>query len=235
MQLTRITAIRHGETEWNLARRVQGHTDIGLSASGREQAARVARALAEGERIDAIYSSDLARAFETAAAIGAAVGVPVRAEPGLRERNFGRAEGLTFDDFSRRWPEDAERWRKRDPHWQSDNGESLHQLRERIAGVADRLGSENLGKHIVVVTHGGVLDVLYRIATGLGLQDARTWGLSNCTINRLLWTPDSGLSLVGWGDDGHLEQPATSDHFPDPLPERPQALPVHHGTDAADE
>jgi len=219
MQLTRITAIRHGETEWNAARRVQGHTDIGLSAAGREQAARVARALAGGERIAAIYSSDLARAFETAAAIGAAVGVAVQPEPGLRERNFGRAEGLTFDEFSRRWPEDAERWRKRDPHWSSDGGESLQQLWERITGVAHRLGVQHLGQHIVVVTHGGVLDALYRAATGLGLQDARTWQLGNCAINRLLWTPDSGLSLIGWADDGHLEQSAADDRFPDPPPE----------------
>jgi len=227
MQLTHITAIRHGETEWNATRRVQGHTDIGLSDAGRDQAARVARALAGRERIDAIYSSDLARAFDTAVVIGAAVDVAVRAEPSLRERNFGRAEGLTFDEFSRRWPEDAEHWRKRDPHWSSDGGESLQQLSERITGVAHRLGAQHLGQHIVVVTHGGVLDVLYRAATGLGLQDARTWQLGNCAINRLLWTPDGGLSLIGWADDGHLEQPSSDDRFPDPLP---GTLPVHHGT-----
>jgi probable phosphoglycerate mutase len=231
MQLTRVTAIRHGETAWNAERRVQGHTDIGLSATGREQAARLAWALAGRERIDAIYSSDLARAFETARAIAAAANVAVRPETGLRERSFGRAEGLTFDDFSRRWPDEAERWRRRDPHWRSDGGESLLQFWERITGAVHRLGAQNLGKHVVLVTHGGVLDVLYRAATGLGLQDARTWQLGNCAINRLLWTPDSGLSLIGWADDGHLQQPAAADHFPDPSsdPDRSGALPVYHG------
>ncbi|HPK33194.1 MAG TPA: histidine phosphatase family protein [Ottowia sp.] len=95
MEATRIIAIRHGETTWNADGRVQGHTDIGLSDTGRAQAQRLAQALAGRDRLDAIYSSDLARARDTAAAVGAAMGVAVQLEQGLRERAFGRVEGTT--------------------------------------------------------------------------------------------------------------------------------------------
>ncbi|MEZ5631595.1 MAG: histidine phosphatase family protein [Burkholderiaceae bacterium] len=212
MEATRIIAIRHGETTWNADGRVQGHTDIGLSDTGRAQAKLLAQALAGRDRLDAIYSSDLARARDTAAAVGAAMGVAVQLEQGLRERAFGRVEGNTFAGIRERWPEDAERWRRRDPEWRPEGGESLLQFRERITAALSRLAAQNMGRHIAVVAHGGVLDVLYRAATGLGLQDARTWQLGNCTINRLLWTPD-GLTLVGWADDQHLQQPAADETF----------------------
>ena len=78
-------------------------------------------------------------------------------------------------------------------------------FRERITQVVRRLAAENTGKHIALFTHGGVLDVLYRAATGLELQDARTWQIGNAAVNRLLWTPDGGLALVGWADTTHLE------------------------------
>ena len=86
-------------------------------------------------------------------------------------------------------------------------GESLLVLRERIAHAVSALGQQHLGQQIVLVAHGGVMDVLYRMATGQDLQAPRTWSLGNAHINRLLWTPQ-GLNLVGWGDDSHLQTPA---------------------------
>ena len=207
MQAVRITAIRHGETDWNAASRVQGHTDIALNARGREQAQRAAAALADSsDAPQCVYSSDLQRAHQTAEAIAAATGAPLHAVQGLRERCFGSFEGQSFQELNERFPEEAEQWRRRVPEWAPPGGgESLLAFRARILQAVDALAAAHLGQHIAIVSHGGALDVLYRAATGLGLQDARTWRLGNAALNRLLWTPDSGLTLVGWADEAHLE------------------------------
>lgn len=200
---TRLIAIRHGETAWNNDTRIQGHTDIPLNDTGHWQAARLAEALA-GEPVAAIYASDLSRAWETAGYVGRALGVEVVADKGLRERGFGTFEGRTFADIERETPEQAQRWRKRDPEFAPEGGESLITLRERVVATAARLAAKHPGELIALVGHGGVMDVMYRAATRLDIQAARTWELRNAAINRLLWTPE-GFSLVGWADTQHLE------------------------------
>ena len=199
---TRILAIRHGETAWNVDTRIQGHLNIPLNDTGHWQAERLGQALA-GEEIAAIYASDLSRAHETALYVGRATGVPVAAELGLRERGFGDFEGRTFAEIEVALPDQAERWRKRDPAFAPSGGESLLQVQERVLATVDRLAKQHPGELIVMVGHGGVMDVLYRAATRLDLQAARTWLLGNTAVNRLLWTPE-GLSLVGWSDTQHL-------------------------------
>lgn len=206
MDATRIIAIRHGETAWNVDTRIQGHMDIPLNDTGQWQAQRVAQALA-GEPIAAIYASDLQRADVTARAIAAVSGTPVASHSGLRERHFGQFEGKTFAEIEALWPDDALAWRKRVPHWTPEGGESLLALRDRIEQTATTLAERHRGEQIVLVAHGGVLDVLYRIATGQELQAPRTWQLGNTAINRLLWTPQ-GFALVGWSDTRHLEDNA---------------------------
>lgn len=224
MDATRILAIRHGETAWNVDTRIQGQLDIGLNDKGRWQAQRAALAL-QHEDIAAIYSSDLSRAFETAQTIAQALSakrstgsqhlacdqqaddaadLKVIAHLGLRERHFGHFQGKTWAEIEQNWPEDARLWRQRDPDWSPREGETLLQLRERIAHCVHQLASQHAGEQIVLVAHGGVMDVLYRLATGQSTQAPRTWHLGNAAINRLLWTPQ-GLSLVGWGDVSHFE------------------------------
>jgi probable phosphoglycerate mutase len=203
MNATRIIAIRHGETAWNVDTRIQGHLDIGLNETGHWQASRAAQALV-GEPISAIYSSHLQRAWDTALAIAQVTGQTVQAHEGLRERGFGVFQGKTFTEIETAWPEQALRWRRRDPHWTPEGGESLTDLRQRITSTVAELAEPHLGQQIVLVAHGGVMDVLYRAATGQDLQAPRTWNLGNATINRLLWTPE-GLTLVGWADAQHLE------------------------------
>ncbi|MBA4113179.1 MAG: histidine phosphatase family protein [Verminephrobacter sp.] len=203
MQATRIIAIRHGETAWNVDTRIQGHLDIPLNDTGLWQARQLARALA-GEPLSAIYASDLQRAHTTARAIAEATGAPLLPEPALRERSFGELEGRTFAEIEAKLPEQARRWRQRDPHFAPEGGETLVQLRERIAATTHRLAAQHTGGLVVLVAHGGVLDVLYRLATGQELQAPRTWQLANAAINRLLWTPE-GLTLVGWADTQHLD------------------------------
>jgi probable phosphoglycerate mutase len=203
MQVTRIIAIRHGETAWNVDTRLQGHLDIALNHNGIWQAGQVARALAD-EPIDAIYASDLLRAWQTANAIAHATEAPLLANPGLRERGFGAFEGKTYADIEADWPEQSLMWRKRVPDWAPPGGESLLALRERIARTVNTLAQQHVGGQIVLVAHGGVMDILYRLATGQELQAPRSWQLGNAAINRLLWTPE-GLTLVGWADTRHLE------------------------------
>ena len=200
---TRIIAIRHGETAWNVNTRIQGQLDIGLNETGRWQAHRVALALA-GELITAIYSSDLLRAWDTALSIANATGLPVQTDEGLRERGFGVFQGKTFQEIEAQWPDQALRWRKREPAFEPEGGESLLRFRERITLAVQALAAQHPGEQIVVVAHGGVMDVLYRAATRQEIQAPRTWDLGNATINRLLWTP-AGLSLVGWADTQHLD------------------------------
>ncbi len=213
MQATRILAIRHGETLWNVDSRIQGHLNIDLNETGRWQAERVGHALAE-EPIQAIYSSDLRRAFETAQAIATAPArltartpTPLQVTPHLqlRERHFGHLQGKTWAEIETEHSEECKLWRGRDPHWAPTGGESLTALRERIRQCVDALASQHMGGQIVLVAHGGVMDALYRLATNQSVEAPRTWHLGNAAINRLLWTPQ-GLSLVGWGDVSHFDE-----------------------------
>lgn len=203
MEATRIIAIRHGETAWNVDTRMQGHLDIPLNDTGLWQARQVAQALAD-EAIDAIYSSDLQRAWVTASAIAETTRAPLTADQGLRERSFGVLQGRTFAEIEAEDPDLAYRWRKRDPDFAPAEGESLIALRDRITRTTHQIAARHVGEQIVLVAHGGVLDVLYRAATRQDIQAPRTWHLGNAAINRLLWTPD-GLSLVGWADTHHLD------------------------------
>ncbi len=205
MEPTRIIAVRHGETAWNVASRVQGHLDIGLNDKGRWQASQTAQALAS-QAIAAVYSSDLLRAWDTALSIADACGLPVTTDEGLRERHFGDFEGKTFEEVTALWPDEAHRWRTRDSDFAPQGGgESLVTVQTRIVGVVVALAAAHAGQQIVVVTHGGALDALYRTATGQSLQAPRTWELGNAAINRLLWSP-AGLTLVGWADTQHLDE-----------------------------
>jgi probable phosphoglycerate mutase len=202
-EATRILAIRHGQTAWNADSRIQGHTDIALDTVGEWQAERLAQALAD-EELQAIYSSDLTRARQTAAPLAQRQGLQPRLDRGLRERAFGEFEGLSFAQIERRWPEQAAAWRKRDPDFGARGGEVLRDFRERVVAVVTRLVKTHRGQSIALITHGGVLDVLYREATRLGLDAPRTWQLGNAGINRLLSNAE-GLFLVGWNDCAHLE------------------------------
>lgn len=207
MPVTRIIAVRHGETAWNVDTRIQGQLDIGLNDRGLWQAERVGKALAE-EAIDRIYSSDLQRAHSTAQAIARHTANPtareVQLHTGLRERGFGTFEGETWADIAEKWPDESRRWKQRDPHFAPPGGETPTKLLARVQTTVDDIASRHPGEHIVLVAHGGVMDMLYRLATRQELHAPRTWHLGNAAINRLLWTPD-GLSLVGWGDARHLE------------------------------
>lgn len=207
--VTRVLAIRHGETAWNRDARIQGQIDIPLNDAGLAQARSLAQALAE-DALAAVYSSDLLRAHQTAEAVAAAQGLVVRADVGLRERHFGDFEGRTYHEIDADLPELAQRWRRRDPDFGPPGGEVLQAFFARSVSAIERIAAAHRGQTIAVVCHGGVLDCLYRAATRLSLTAPRTWTVANASINRLLFT-DDGCTLVGWGDTQHLDG---SDHAP---------------------
>ena len=198
-----VIAVRHGRTAWNLATRVQGQLDIGLDATGRWQARRLAEALADAG-ITALYASDLQRARQTAQALADFAGLTIVTDAGLRERGFGVFEGHTHADVERLWPAEALRWRQRDPGFGAEGGETLSAFHDRSVACAARLAARHPGETIALISHGGVMDCLYRAATRVGPQAPRTWQLGNASINRLLYSPE-GFTLVGWSDTQHLD------------------------------
>ena len=200
---TRLFALRHGRTAWNAEARIQGQLDVPLDDLGRWQAGRLAEALA-GEDITTIYSSDLQRALATAQPLVARTGAMLRTDVRLRERGFGSFEGRTYADIQATWPDAALRWRQREPEFQPGGGEALTPFFARCVSTVCALAAQHPGQSIAIVAHGGVLDCLYRAAVGVELNAPRSWLLGNASINRLLFNGE-GLSLVGWGDDAHLE------------------------------
>lgn len=208
-EATRIVLIRHGQTAWNVATRIQGHTDEPLNEHGRWQAAQTATALA-GEAFSAIYSSDLQRARATADVLAQRTGLKVIEEPGLRERHFGSFEGASFKEIDAQWPHEALRWRQRDADYAPPGGETLADFFARVVQAASAVAARHRGELIALVSHGGALDCLYRAALRLPLNAPRSWQIGNAAIHRLLYT-GRGFSLVGWNDDAHLVLPGDAD------------------------
>ena len=166
-----ILLARHGETDWNLARRVQGHSDRPLNETGREQATELAARLAR-ERLTAIYSSDLVRAHETARIVAARLGLGVTVEPDLRERDFGTWEGLTDDEIRSRFPEaGAGEW---------GDAETREEMAHRVLGAFRRIAARHDGERVLIVAHGGPLRALLRHCGADG-----SGPIENCRLLRL--------------------------------------------------
>lgn len=202
-KLTRICFVRHGETDWNIELRMQGQIDLALNAKGEAQAQATGRHFS-GMQAGALYSSDLLRARQTAQPISEALCLPMVLRPELRERNFGRCEGLTFEEITEKYPEDARAIKRRDPDYVSPGGESRRQHQARILACVAVLVSEHPGQTIVIVTHGGVLDVIYRRVRGLPPDAPRDYPIPNAGIN---WVVVDGEQWVieRWGETVHLE------------------------------
>lgn len=211
--MTELLFIRHGETDWNRQQRFQGQIDVPLNATGHAQAARVAVRLA-AEPHDALFSSDLLRARATAAPLGTAWGLAPVALAGLREQHFGVLEGLDVPTIKARHPDLWARWLEhRADYALPGGGESLRQFHDRVLAAVRELAATRSGARLAVVTHGGVLDMLWRSAHGLPLDGLRACEIPNTGLNRLRWV-GGALSIERWADAGHLdglpEQPSTA-------------------------
>ena len=204
-----LIVVRHGETQWNLEGRAQGHLDSPLTDLGRRQAEAVAGALA-GEGIDAIYSSDLGRAVQTAGAIADRHGIGVVTDSRLRERHLGVWQGLTRAEFRGRHEAAYSRFVSGDVDYVIPGGESARGRHERAIGCLTELAGRHVGQCVVVVTHGGVCNSAFRHAVGLGLEADRRFSLLNASINRVVVSGDL-WRLAVWGDVRHLAGMAVRD------------------------
>jgi broad specificity phosphatase PhoE len=170
VSVTTLLLARHGETDWNRARRWQGHADRPLTERGRAQAARLAERLAD-VALDAIYSSDLRRARETAEAVAHAQGVDVVQLPELREVDVGSWEGLTREEAENRFPDGFRRWLAGGIGW--DNGESYGEMSARVLGAVNRIATERAGGHALIVSHGGPIRAIHGAALGMDVAAYR--------------------------------------------------------------
>ena len=207
---TKLVLIRHGETAWNAEHRIQGQLDIPLSPLGILQSARLAECLAN-EPIDAVYSSAQSRAWLTATPLAARLGLDIIAEPRLRERSFGIFEGLTLDEIAARYPAEFMKWRERDPSWRPEGGETGQQLINRVMSAVTEIGTRHASQTVALVSHGGVLDVVYRAARELQWHAPREHQMLNAAVNRLTASVPTAeaapiaLSIDLWGDVAHLQ------------------------------
>ncbi|MFN7836221.1 MAG: histidine phosphatase family protein [Burkholderiaceae bacterium] len=210
----RTVWVRHGETDWNLVKRYQGQLDIPLNAHGRRQADLLARRLADGTfRPAAIYSSDLSRAHETAKAIALALQQPCVCDEALRERHFGCFAGCVAAEMLVSDPIAASGLLTRSTEAELPGGESLGRFHARIVAVLAKLVERHLGQTILVVSHGGILDSVYRHANSLELQPARDWPILNTSVNVVDYeaqaTAQNRAAVRCWGDVEHLQRAAS--------------------------
>lgn len=209
---THFWLVRHGETEWNALRRLQGWRDTPLSETGQAQAEQLRAHLAGGfpHPPQVIYSSDLRRAYDTAVAAASHYGLPIHRDPALRERNYGIYEG---QDWALLNGADATRpaVNFRQLHQPIENGESLAQFAERIQQAFERIARQHSGKNVMVFAHGGVIDIAWRLASQVPFDAPRPSPIHNTSINHFCIHGPGHWEAINWGQTGHLEQEARDD------------------------
>ena len=209
MSTTTLILVRHGETAWNVEGRIQGHLDIPLNETGLAQADATGKRLS-GEKFDAIYSSDLIRAYRTATP---AVTDPARSivrEPRLRERHLGVLQGLNGEEAIARQPAAWKIFKARDPAAPLEGGESLGGFARRILDFIEEKLEVHAGGRVLMVTHGGALDAVYRHATGMPAPAVRDFPIYNASVNTLVHR-DGKWHIDRWGDISHLPRELAMD------------------------
>lgn len=202
-QRTMITLIRHGQTDWNEAGRLQGHTDIPLNDVGREQAhvtAAYLASMAPDVKWQWLYTSDLSRARATAGAIGAALGLPLHEDPQLRERSLGPLEGLAGPDIAKRFPELAPHWPHVPPELVPPGLETPDVVGERARVWCEAVWQRHPGDAVIAVSHGGWIG---NLCERLGYERRPGFRLGNCSVTTVVWGPDGG-QVLAFGDTSHF-------------------------------
>ncbi|MBU3581985.1 histidine phosphatase family protein [Polynucleobacter sp. AP-Capit-er-40B-B4] len=205
MTITRFCLVRHGETDWNAERRLQGHTDIDLNARGLAQAEQMACAIKKiNLAFDVLYTSDLQRAAKTAKAIEELFGTSAITNTELRERHLGALQGLTTDEAPQLEPELWRSHLSRNITEELRGGESIEQFANRIKTALEKIRAQHLGKTVLLVSHGGALDMMYRIASNQPLDAEKAVAVPNASLN---WISHDGHTwkVDGWADTSHLE------------------------------
>jgi probable phosphoglycerate mutase len=189
--VTELLLVRHGETDWNRERRFQGHADPPLNGTGREQAETLADELA-GEGIAFVYTSDLARARETAEIVAARLGADLVAVRALREIDVGEWEGLTWPEIEERYPEGARAWHEHGFGW--TRGETYDQLGERVVRALRRIAADHPSQRVLIVGHGGTIRATRAFIEGVSVPESRNRSrpIGNCEVLRVV-TEDGSL------------------------------------------
>ena len=177
--------MRHGETDWNVERRFQGHADEPLNAAGRQQARGLAEELA-GEQIDAVYTSDLARARETAEILAARLDAEVVALRELREIDVGSWQGLSWPEIEEHDPEGVVRWQRDGHGW--EGGETYDELGVRIVAALSDIAARHPGQRVLVVAHGGTFRATKAFIEGVPVTESRRRSapIANCEVFRVV-------------------------------------------------
>jgi broad specificity phosphatase PhoE len=204
--MTQLFLVRHGQTVGNVQQVWQGWTGGELTPLGVQQAQATARHLAAcGQTFDALYSSPLRRAWQTAQVVGRALGLSPLAHEGLKEIWFGEIEGMTWDEFAARYPDVHRRWSDRsDMSFTWPGGESRAEVHRRARQAIQDIAARHDGQSIVVVAHGGTLRAI--LAHLFPAQLGQPWrhSLDNCSLTRVWLTPD-GPQLLALNDQSHLD------------------------------
>ena len=205
---TNVLLIRHGQSKGNAERRFGGHTATPLSARGHKQAEVTARIL-KSESITAIYSSDLARAIETAKPLAKMTGLPVNGTSAFRERDVGVMEGLTFEDAAQQHPEQYAALLRRDFDYVLSGGESYRQLLDRARQKLDEIIEEHRGGRIAVFSHTGTICILaLHLMGALDAPELKPVWISsgNCGITKFELRDDGFVRVLVVNDTSHLAQ-----------------------------
>ena len=204
--VTNVLLIRHGQSRGNAERRFGGHTATPLSARGRNQAQATARTL-KSEALTAIYSSDLARAVETAKPLSDLTGLPIHGTSAFRERSVGVMEGLTFEDAAQQHPEQYAALLRRDFEFVLSGGESYRQLLDRAWQKLDEIIEQNRGGKIAVFSHTGTICILaLHLMGALDAPELKPVWISsgNCGITRFELRDDGFVRVLCVNDTSHL-------------------------------
>src|SRR4051812_25665287 len=206
--MSQLILIRHGETQWNRERRMQGHSDSPLSETGLKQARLLAQRLQELE-FTTLYCSDSGRAHHTARTVAQLTGHELIVEPRLRERHFGVFEGLTAIEIQTQHAEAYLRFKSRDPDYAVPGGESAAAFKERALACLAEIAARHPDETVVIVTHGLVCDIAYRAAKRIELMARRDFELVNAGLNHFRYE-DGQWHVDHWGDAAHLDVDITT-------------------------
>ena len=211
MKTTTLCIVRHAETAWNAAGRVQGQLDVPLSEAGLVQA-RALAALLANESFAALYCSDLVRVRQTALPLAARLKKEIILDERLRERHYGVFQGMTYAQAKAQDPEGYARFKAKDLDYDFRTGESMRRFNDRVLAFFRELIASRAGEKLIVFTHGGVLEMLYRHATGRAISARRDFEIPNAALNRVEIGPQ-GWRVLAWAEVSHL--PVALDDLPD--------------------
>ena len=202
MSETELTMIRHGETEWNIVQRFQGHKDSDLTENGKSQVEALAKRFRE-EEMDHLYSSDLLRTQKTAEGVSRGTGCKIQLDERLREKNLGIFEGLIITEIQRKYSDAYKAFKNGGARYQIESGESTLDLLVRGLGFLKEILEKHEGSKVGLVSHGGFIRCILKHSLGISQDTPTRFTIPNTSIHRLIWKKNKWV-VISMGDVFHL-------------------------------